>query len=35
MVTGLPGTLDIDGTTQLLERVVGWVSTPVLATLPP
>ena len=35
VVTGLPGTLDTDGTAQPLERVVGWVSIPVLATLPP
>ena len=35
MVTGLPGTLDTDGTPQLLERVVDCVSIPGLAMLPP
>ena len=35
VVTGLPGTLDTDGTPQLLERVVDCVSIPGLATLPP
>lgn len=35
VVTGLPGTLDTDGTPQPLERVVDWVSIPGLATLPP
>lgn len=35
VVTGLPGTLDTDGTPQPLERMVDWVSIPGLATLPP